>query len=137
MKSATAPYKAAHGKNFRRETSSEFPLARRISSCSMARRRSPILSSRSKATDSCGRRYPKKFKSGVGAGPNRHDKIVSRRRSGICNSVLIVRADETYSARAELVTFAIHGYAHRAFPDQPHFGVHVMVRRMRRAAGRK
>src|SRR3989475_33817 len=66
-----------------------------------------------------------------------HDKIGGRRCTYVLDSVFVVRMHESYRTRSKVVTRAVHRQFYYPFANQPHFGVHVMVRRMgvlRRAA---
>src|SRR6266571_1480561 len=73
--------------------------------------------------------------SGPRARTHSHNKICCWRCAHVFDSMLIIGAHEPDRARSEAVARAIDGEFHRSFPNEPHFGVHVMVRRVRRAAG--
>src|SRR5579862_5647651 len=75
--------------------------------------------------------------SGVRAWADGHNEIAGCSRADILDSMLIVRMDKADSARTETVTGSVHRELDRAFTDEPHLGVQVMMRSVRRAARRQ
>ncbi len=51
--------------------------------------------------------------------------------------MLVIRMNESHRARTQAVAGAVDRELDRAFPNEPHFGMHMMVRRVRRASGRQ
>src|SRR5712664_900746 len=75
--------------------------------------------------------------SGTRTGAHRHHKVCRWRCAYILDSVLVVRMHETHRARPETVARTVDRQLYRSFTNQPHFGVHVVVCRVRRTAGRQ
>src|SRR2546426_1691873 len=75
--------------------------------------------------------------SGARSGTHCHDKVGRGSRADIFDPVLLIRADKSKRARPQNVACAVDGELHGAFANEPHFRVHMMVRGMRRGAGRE
>ena len=73
----------------------------------------------------------------VRSSPYGDDEVAGRSGAGIRDAMLVVRMNEAHRARAQAVAGAVYSKLDRAFADEPHFGVHVMMRRVRRASGRQ
>src|SRR6185295_4559445 len=69
--------------------------------------------------------------------PHGDDEVAGGSRADILDAMLVIGMNETHRARAQAVAGAVHREFDRAFADEPHFGMHVMVRRVRRASGRQ
>src|SRR5437867_7943547 len=67
----------------------------------------------------------------------RDHEIIRGGRADILPAVLFVRGEVSDSAGAQSRSFALDGYLHGPFPDHDHLDVLVMMRRMRRFAGRE
>src|SRR6266436_2286626 len=71
------------------------------------------------------------------SGAHGHDKIGCRCCTHILDSVFIIRMHEPDRAWPKSVAVSVDGEFHGSFPNEPHFGMYVMVRGMRHAAGRQ
>src|SRR6266853_3349891 len=68
---------------------------------------------------------------------DRDDKISCRRITDILDSVFVVRMYESDGAWAKAGARSIDGQLDGSFPNEPHLRMHVVMRRMRHAAGRQ
>src|SRR5580692_2769926 len=73
----------------------------------------------------------------IGTGADGYDEIGGGRWANICDAVLVVRTDESHRSRAQAIPGSVHCDFDRAFADQPHLRVHVMVWWMRSAPRRQ
>ena len=64
-------------------------------------------------------------------------EIGGGRRTHVCDAVLVVGVDEADGAWSEAVTRSVDGELDGAFANQPHLGMHVMMRRVGCAARRQ
>src|SRR5882762_8916527 len=71
------------------------------------------------------------------AGAHSHDKIGCRCCTYVLDPMFVIGMRESGRPWSKLMTLSIDREFHGSFPNQPHFGMHVMVWRMWRAPGRQ
>src|SRR5437667_1101796 len=71
------------------------------------------------------------------AGTHGYNKVRSRSCANVFDSVFVIGGDESQAARPHNMPGAVNCEFDGSLANEPHLGVHMMVWRMRHAAGRQ
>src|SRR6267378_4413221 len=71
------------------------------------------------------------------AGAHGYDEVRGRSRANILDPVFVIGMDESQRARPHNMPSAVNGEFDCSLANEPHLGMHMMVRRMWHAAGRQ